>query len=67
VNGQPVEDLVNEQVYKTHSRGFIALQMHGLSERELSMPVHAGSGVTVGEPLVNKWRNIRIRPLRAGD
>jgi quinoprotein glucose dehydrogenase len=67
VNGQPVEDLVNEQVYKTHSRGFIALQMHGLSERELSMPVHAGSGVTVREPLVNKWRNIRVRPLRAGD
>jgi quinoprotein glucose dehydrogenase len=63
VNGQLVEDLVNEQVYKTHKRGFIALQIHGVSERELSMPIHAGSGVTTSEPLVNKWRNIRIRPL----
>lgn len=63
VNGQPVEDLVNDEVYKTHSKGFIALQMHGVSERELGMPIHAGSGATVSEPLVNKWRNIRIRAL----
>jgi quinoprotein glucose dehydrogenase len=63
VNGQPVEDLVNEEVYKTHPRGFIGLQLHGLSERELSSPLSAGSGVTVSEPLVSKWRNIRIRPL----
>lgn len=67
VNGHLVEDLVNEQVYKTHSRGFIALQIHGVSERELSMPIHAASGVTMSEPLVNKWRNIRIRPLRADE
>ena len=66
VNGHLVEDLVNEQVYKTHSRGFIALQIHGVSERELTMPIHAGSGVTVSEPLVNRWRNIRIRPLPTG-
>ena len=63
VNGHLIEDLVNEQVYKTHSRGFIALQIHGVSDRELRMPVHAGSGVTTSQPLVNKWRNIRIRPL----
>jgi quinoprotein glucose dehydrogenase len=63
VNGHPVEDLVNEEVYKTHAKGFIGLQMHGLSERELSLPLYAGSRVTVSEPLVNKWRNIRIRPL----
>ena len=44
VNGQLVEDIVNEQVYKTHARGFIGLQIHGLSERELNMPIHAGSG-----------------------
>lgn len=63
VNGHPVEDLVNDEVYKTHPNGFIGLQMHGVSERELGMPIHAGSGVTVSEPLVNKWRNIRIRSL----
>ena len=67
VNGQLIEDLVNEQVYKTHPRGFIALQIHGVSDRELSMPIHAGSGVTMSEPLVNKWRNIRIRPLVAAE
>jgi quinoprotein glucose dehydrogenase len=60
VNGQAVEDLVNEDVYKTHPRGFIGLQMHGVSEREVRM---AGSGVTVSEPLINRWRNIRIRPI----
>ena len=63
VNGHPIEDLVNEQVYKTHSRGFIGLQIHGVSEREINMPIHAGSGLTTSEPLVSKWRNIRIRPL----
>jgi hypothetical protein len=50
-------------VYKTHKRGFIGLQIHGVSERELSMPIHSGSGVTASQPLVMKWRNIRIRSL----
>ena len=63
VNGQAVEDLVNEDVYKTHPSGFIGLQIHGLSEREINQPLYAGSGVTVGEPLISRWRNIRIRPL----
>lgn len=63
VNGQLVEDLVSEEVYKTHSRGFIGLQVHGVSEREITLPIHAGSGVTTSQPLVVKWRNIRIRPL----
>lgn len=48
VNGQPVEDLVNEDVYKTNPSGFIGLQMHGVE----------GEG-----PFVMKWRNIRIRAL----
>jgi quinoprotein glucose dehydrogenase len=61
VNGQLVEDLVNEAVYKTHPRGFIGLQIHGLSQREIDQPIHAGSGITTGQPLVIKWRNIRIR------
>jgi quinoprotein glucose dehydrogenase len=66
VNGQPVEDLTHEEVYKTHGRGFIGLQIHGLSERELSLPIHANSGVTASQPLIVKWRNIRIRPLPKG-
>lgn len=67
VNGHPVEDLVNEEVYKTHPKGFIGLQIHGVGERELTMPIHAGSGVTTSQPLVIKWRNIRIRPLPRTD
>jgi quinoprotein glucose dehydrogenase len=63
VNGRQVEDLTDEEVYKTHPRGFIGLQIHGLSARELNMPVHANSGVTASQPLIVKWRNIRIRPL----
>ncbi|MDA2937895.1 DUF1080 domain-containing protein [Acidobacteria bacterium AH-259-A15] len=48
VNGHPVEDLVNEEVYKTHPKGFIGLQIHGIrGERQFIM----------------KWRSIRIRPL----
>jgi quinoprotein glucose dehydrogenase len=66
VNGHAVEDLVNEDVYKTHPRGFIGLQIHGLSERDVNMPLYAGSGVTVSEPLISRWRNIRIRPLPKG-
>ena len=63
VNGQPVEDLVNEEVYRTHPRGFIGLQIHGLSARELNTPHNAGLGITPSQPLVIKWRNIRIRTL----
>jgi quinoprotein glucose dehydrogenase len=66
VNGNLVEDLVNEDVYRTHPRGFIGLQIHGLSERELALPIHADSGITTGQPLVIKWRDLRIRPLAAG-
>jgi quinoprotein glucose dehydrogenase len=66
VNGHPIEDLVNEAVYETHPKGFIGLQIHGLSQREIDLPIHAGSGVTTSQPMVMKWRNIRIRPLAAG-
>jgi quinoprotein glucose dehydrogenase len=67
VNGQQVEDLVNEEVYQTHKRGFIGLQIHGVSDRELDQPANAELGITKSQPLVIKWRNIRIRPLPAGD
>lgn len=48
VNGQAVEDLVNEEVYKTHASGFIGLQMHGIDG---------------GGPFTMKWKNIRIMPV----
>jgi quinoprotein glucose dehydrogenase len=61
VNGQPVEDITSEAVYKTHPRGFIGLQIHGLSQREVDANPEAG--VTTSQPLVIKWRNIRVKPL----
>ena len=67
VNGHQVEDLVNEEVYKTHPKGFIGLQIHGVGERELSQPANAELGITKSQPLIIKWRNIRIRPLSASD
>jgi quinoprotein glucose dehydrogenase len=60
VNGHPVEDVTNEAVYRTHPRGFIGLQIHGLNGRE---PGFQEAGLKTNEPLVMKWRNIRIRPL----
>lgn len=48
VNGHAVEDLTNEEVYKTHYRGFIGLQMHGMED---------------GRLYTMRWKNIRIRPL----
>ncbi|CAN5806318.1 hypothetical protein BH24ACI4_BH24ACI4_04700 [soil metagenome] len=63
VNGYPVEDHVNEEVYRTHPRGFIGLQIHGLGERELAQPINMDTKLTPSQPLVSRWRNIRIRPL----
>ena len=48
VNGHLVDDIVNESVYRTHPKGFIALQIHG----------EEGKG-----PFRFGWRNIRIRRL----
>jgi quinoprotein glucose dehydrogenase len=63
VNGHLIEDQVNEEVYKTHRSGFIGLQVHGLSQREIDLPQHAGRNITTRQPLVVKFRDIRIRPL----
>jgi quinoprotein glucose dehydrogenase len=49
VNGQQVEDLVLEEVYKTHPKGFIGLQAHGMED---------------GREYIMKYRNIRIRQIR---
>jgi hypothetical protein len=46
VNGIKVADLTHEEVYKTHSRGFIGLQVHSIAR---------GSG-----PYEVRWRNLRI-------
>ena len=61
VNGNLVEDLVNEEVYQSHPTGFIGLQIHGLSEREVNL--HPEFGITTKQPLTIKWRHIRVRPL----
>lgn len=49
INGQPVDDLVDEEAFKTHPSGFIGLQVHGIKK---------GTG-----PFEVRWKNIRIREL----
>ena len=49
INGRPIEDLRDEEVYKAHALGFIGLQVHGVAK---------GSG-----PYEVAWRNIRIKSL----
>ena len=50
VNGNLVDDITREDVYRTHPKGFIGLQVHGIE----------GKG-----PYQMKFRKIRIRPLSA--
>jgi hypothetical protein len=63
VNGHSVEDLTLENIYETYKKGFIGLQIHSISNNEINLPVHAGSGITTHQPLIVKFRNIRVRPL----
>ena len=49
INGEAIEDLSDEEIFKTHGGGFIGLQVHG---------IRPGTG-----PYDVAWRNIRIRPL----
>jgi quinoprotein glucose dehydrogenase len=67
VNGHAIEDLTNEQVYKTHSRGFIGLQVHAIGDNEIKQPENAALGITKSQPLMIKFRNIRIRPLSSNN
>ena len=46
INGHMVADLTHEEIYKTHPKGHIGLQVHGIG---------AGTG-----PFDVSWRNIRI-------
>lgn len=50
INGKQIADLTHEQIYKTHPKGFIGLQVH-------SIPKGAG-------PYEVRWRNIRLRELK---
>ena len=49
INGKPIADLTDEPSYKTHPRGFIGLQVHGIRK---------GTG-----PYRVAWRKIRIKVL----
>ena len=49
VNGQKIEDLTDDEIYKTHPKGFIGLQVHGVGDNET--PMHA------------MWRKLRIREI----
>jgi len=49
INGEPIENLVDEAIYETHAQGLIGLQVHGISKK-------AG-------PFTVQWRNIRIKEL----
>jgi quinoprotein glucose dehydrogenase len=60
VNGHPVEDLINDDLYKAHPKGFIGLQIHALTGRE---PGFKENGLDVNVPSVMKWRSFRIRSL----
>ncbi len=49
INGEAIEDLTDEEIYKTHSKGFIGLQVHGIKK---------GTG-----PYEVAWRNLKLREL----
>jgi len=49
INGQAVADLTDEAIHKTHPKGHIGLQVHGIGKAEDTRDVY--------------WRNIRIKPL----
>ena len=48
INGEPIEDLVDQEKYETHPKGFIGLQVHGVGDKG---------------PFEVAWRNIRIKVL----
>lgn len=48
INGEAVEDLTDEAKFKSHPKGFIGLQVHGVGNRG---------------PFQVAWRNIKIKAL----
>lgn len=51
LNDRPIEDLTDQDIYRTHPAGFIGLQVHGIER---------GSG-----PYEVAWRHLRLRELPA--
>lgn len=49
INGNKVSDLVHEERFQSHPKGFIGLQVHGIG---------AGQG-----PFEVRWRNLKLREL----
>ena len=49
INDHPITDLTHEERFKTHPKGFIGLQVHGIGK---------GQG-----PFEVRWRNLKIREL----
>ena len=49
INGHQISDLTHEDKFKTHPKGFIGLQVHGIG---------AGQG-----PFEVRWRNLKLRDL----
>mgnify|MGYP001158503012 FL=1 len=49
INGQMIEDLTDEEIYKTHPKGLIGLQVHGIGGND--------------GPFTVQWRNIKIKEL----
>ncbi len=48
INGQQIEDLVDEAKHESHPKGFIGLQVHGVGDRG---------------PFQVAWRNIKVKVL----
>ena len=48
INGQQIDDLVDNAKFKTHPKGFIGLQVHGVGDKG---------------PYQVAWRNIRLKHL----
>jgi hypothetical protein len=46
INGQPIEDLTDEAIYRTHPSGFIGLQVHAIARHG---------------PYEVAWRDLRLR------
>lgn len=49
INDQPIADLADEEIYKTHPKGHIGLQVHSIADE-----LH---------PMSVSWRNLYIREL----
>ena len=49
INGNQVSNLTHEKIFKSHSKGFIGLQVHGVGNKG---------------PFTAAWKNIKIKELK---